>query len=91
MTRTDAYPGFGSLFSTLASVASPGFGRAGPQLRARPVQPRGLRRGLDLLLAWSERTRQRRELLRLDDRLLRDIGITRAEATAEAEKPFWRA
>ncbi len=29
-------------------------------------------------------------LAALDDRSLRDIGVTRIEAEREAEKPFWR-
>jgi uncharacterized protein YjiS (DUF1127 family) len=32
----------------------------------------------------------RRRLLTLDDRMLRDVGISRAEVHGEAEKPFWR-
>ena len=43
------------------------------------------------LLVWQERARQRRHLARLDDRLLRDVGLGRAEAEAEYSKPFWRA
>ena len=39
---------------------------------------------------WIERARQRDALSRLDDAMLRDIGITRAEAVREWEKPFWR-
>ncbi|KAA3628906.1 MAG: DUF1127 domain-containing protein [Proteobacteria bacterium] len=38
---------------------------------------------------WQARARQRRDLLDLDDRLLRDIGINRADAEREARKPFW--
>lgn len=38
----------------------------------------------------AERRRQRLALLELDDRLLADIGISRADALAEAHKPFWR-
>lgn len=34
---------------------------------------------------------QRRALVRLDDRLLADIGLTRAQALAEADRPFWDA
>jgi uncharacterized protein YjiS (DUF1127 family) len=30
-------------------------------------------------------------LREFDDHMLRDIGITRLQATAEATKPFWRA
>jgi uncharacterized protein YjiS (DUF1127 family) len=41
------------------------------------------------LVRWRERARQRHALLDLDDRILADIGITRAAAEAEARKPFW--
>jgi uncharacterized protein YjiS (DUF1127 family) len=33
----------------------------------------------------------RRMLATMDDRSLRDIGITRYDAFYEASKPFWRA
>lgn len=46
---------------------------------------------VDLLLDWQERARSRVLLGRLDDRMLRDIGITRADVDHEAAKPFWRA
>jgi len=44
------------------------------------------------LLVWTEfeKVRQRRILLELDDRLLRDIGRTREQAKCEARKPFWK-
>ena len=35
------------------------------------------------LLAWADRQRQRAALARLEDRMLDDIGATRAEAVAE--------
>ena len=38
---------------------------------------------------WSERSRQRQALSELDDHHLKDIGLSRTEALAEAEKPFW--
>lgn len=41
-------------------------------------------------LVWLERARQRRQLRELSDHMLRDIGVTRADAWAESEKPFWR-
>jgi uncharacterized protein YjiS (DUF1127 family) len=44
-----------------------------------------------LLLTWSERLRHRRTLRQLDDHLLSDIGLSRALAEAESQKPFWRA
>ncbi|MCI4665445.1 MAG: DUF1127 domain-containing protein [Neomegalonema sp.] len=43
------------------------------------------------LALWAQRRRTRRALAQLDERALRDVGLTRAEAMAEARKPFWRA
>ncbi|MGF1501903.1 MAG: DUF1127 domain-containing protein [Paracoccaceae bacterium] len=37
----------------------------------------------------SEVRRQRRTLARLTDAQLRDIGVSRADADAEASRPFW--
>jgi uncharacterized protein YjiS (DUF1127 family) len=37
------------------------------------------------------RHRTRRYLAALDAQILKDIGITYAEAEAEANKPFWTA
>ena len=34
--------------------------------------------------------RQRRALLALDERMLKDIGISRADAIREGGTPFWR-
>jgi uncharacterized protein YjiS (DUF1127 family) len=69
----------------------------GSELFARKALPLRLRRGLaawllraiELVLSWQEVARQRRSLLELDDRLLKDIGITRADAQREASRPFW--
>ena len=43
----------------------------------------------EIWLVWSDRSRQRRQLSELSDHMLRDIGLTRADAWAEADKPFW--
>jgi uncharacterized protein YjiS (DUF1127 family) len=43
------------------------------------------------LVVWRERARQRRALAAMDDRMLRDIGISRFRVTQESGKPFWRA
>jgi uncharacterized protein YjiS (DUF1127 family) len=43
-----------------------------------------------MLLQLHERVRQRQALMALDDRLLKDIGVSRADAEREANKPFWR-
>ncbi len=49
-----------------------------------------LRSIIELLLVWRERSRQRSALKYLDDRLLRDIGISRADAEWEVSKRFWQ-
>jgi uncharacterized protein YjiS (DUF1127 family) len=45
----------------------------------------------DTLLDWQERARQRHRLGEMDDHLLRDIGLSRADLEHESAKPFWRA
>ena len=42
------------------------------------------------LREWHRRSRERAELAALDDRTLKDIGLTRADAEFLADKPFWR-
>lgn len=44
----------------------------------------------ETLSLWQDRARQRRCLARLDDRLLRDIGIDRTDVLGEFRKPFWK-
>ena len=39
---------------------------------------------------WHRRARERAELAALDDRTLKDIGLTRADAAFISNKPFWR-
>ena len=43
-----------------------------------------------LFALWRERSRQRRALMKLDERMLRDVGIGRIEADNEARKWFWQ-
>ncbi len=45
---------------------------------------------VELAQIWAERAGQRRALAALDDPALKDIGVSRADAAAEAAKPFWR-
>ena len=45
---------------------------------------------VDSLAIARERRKQRRALARLDDRLLRDIGLSAADVEGELSKPFWR-
>ena len=41
------------------------------------------------LSLWLSVSRSRRQLAALDDAMLTDIGMTRAAATMEAQRPFW--
>ena len=50
----------------------------------------GVARAVAVAPVWLDRSRQRRQLAQLSDHMLRDIGLTRADAWAEADKPFWR-
>ncbi len=49
------------------------------------------RRLMSVLRFWRRRRRDRRELTRLDERTLKDIGLTRSDAEFLINKPFWRA
>jgi len=42
------------------------------------------------VFVWQERAEQRYRLAALDDHILQDVGLSRADAAAEAAKPFWR-
>ena len=41
------------------------------------------------ILFWGEILRQRKQLSKMDDYLLKDIGVSRVEAVREAERKFW--
>ncbi|PWR20170.1 DUF1127 domain-containing protein [Zavarzinia aquatilis] len=47
-------------------------------------------RAVTALLVWQRRAMERHHMRRMDDRLLRDIGLSRADIESEAAKPFWR-
>ena len=61
------------------------------QISAALPQARRLTRPRDLLRRWASLRRERRALAALDDRLLDDVGITRAQADREAGRPPWNA
>jgi uncharacterized protein YjiS (DUF1127 family) len=48
------------------------------------------RRLFGALREWRRRARDRAQLAALDDRMLKDIGVSRADAEFLANKPFWR-
>ena len=46
-------------------------------------------KAMALLIVWQRRLEDRETLRLMNEARLRDIGLTRAEARREAEKPFW--
>ena len=48
-----------------------------------------IKRGWGQLKAWRTIARERSELRRLSETLAKDIGISRADAEREADRPFW--
>jgi uncharacterized protein YjiS (DUF1127 family) len=64
-------------------------GRRVPGAAASVILPERLHCLARTLLLWHERARERRHLQSLSDHMLRDIGLTRADVLAEADKPFW--
>lgn len=41
------------------------------------------------LRRWRQLARERGQLARLNDAALKDLGLSRADALQEAERPFW--
>jgi uncharacterized protein YjiS (DUF1127 family) len=95
MRQIDRQANFATLLATLATTASWAPGQAlAPPPRAPGLHRSAavrLRHSLETLRLWRERARGRQQLRTFDDHLLRDIGMTRLQAEAEANKPFWRA
>jgi uncharacterized protein YjiS (DUF1127 family) len=66
---------------------SPSQGRRG---RSRSALRDTVGSMFETLSEWRRRARGRAELAALDDRMLRDIGLSPADAEFLANKPFWR-
>ena len=49
----------------------------------------GLRAMKALVAGWIVKRRTRGHLRRLDDHILKDIGVSEHEAWRESSKPFW--
>lgn len=45
---------------------------------------------VDQIAQWRERARSRYLLQQLDDRMLRDIGLSRSDVERECAKRFWQ-
>lgn len=61
-----------------------------PAPRRRFGLPPWIAAAFRLLGSWSALRRQRQQLAMLDDRMLRDLGLSRMDVQIEIEKPFWR-
>jgi uncharacterized protein YjiS (DUF1127 family) len=91
MRKIDPYPDLVTIFWMVAMASPvvrgtiPWQGRGATRRGGRPW-----RRLLSTLRLWQQRARGRQQLRHLNDHALRDIGITRLQAEAEATKPFWR-
>ena len=57
------------------------------KLAALDVRLTGIRERLSI---WLRRIRTRHDLSKLDDHLLRDVGLSRFDRYLETAKPFWR-
>jgi uncharacterized protein YjiS (DUF1127 family) len=56
-----------------------------------PAAPRRLLPNLlSPFWGWQERARGRHLLLQLDDRMLRDVGLSRSDVDRECAKHFWQ-
>jgi uncharacterized protein YjiS (DUF1127 family) len=42
------------------------------------------------VVQWQERARSRHLLQQLDDRMLRDVGLSRSDVDRECAKHFWQ-
>lgn len=57
-----------------------------------PHSPRLSMMGRTLLARlqrWAQLYRQRRDLARASDAMLKDLGLSRADVMRESERPFW--
>jgi len=64
-------------------------GPAAKPLRAFGKVRRVIVKYLQLIAIWQERAEQRQALRELGDHMLKDIGVSHADAHKEAHKPFW--
>ncbi len=50
----------------------------------------GAKQLLRVLFVWQRRIADRQQLQFMDEHMLKDIGVSRADMYREASKPFWR-
>lgn len=70
-----------------ASVLGRSTSQSTPQ---SPANDNFLQAAFEHFQVWRDRVRTRRHLATMSDYQLKDIGISRADAYSEVQKPFWR-
>lgn len=58
--------------------------------RIAPALAEAAKHQFATLCEWQQRAEMRQRMLRLDDNILDDIGLSREQVEAEAAKPFWK-
>ncbi len=64
-------------------------GAAAAPLRAFGKVRRVTVKCLKMVMLWQERAEQRHALSELNEQMLKDIGVSGADAYKETRKPFW--
>lgn len=59
-------------------------------LGAARLLDRAAIRSVDLICDWRARAAERHTLRSLDDRMLKDVGLSRADLERELHKSFWQ-
>lgn len=73
----------------LIATARPMFGASAKRGAHTSIAEQVLSAPFAILATWGERLKQRAALAEMDERMLKDIGLSRADALVEADKPFW--
>ncbi len=63
---------------------------ARPNIRGSAASARWLTNLFSKVGQWQERARSRHLLRQLDDRMLRDIGLSHCDVDGECAKHFWQ-
>jgi len=65
------------------------FANAFERSEERSTEPSLVSRYWKGLTTWRNRSVMRQHLLNMNDHMLQDLGLTRADAMREANKPVW--
>lgn len=98
MSNHNHNTGFGPVFSAVTAMMSPAHQTITRHTLYERVEPLEIHPGfkaitqyaLKQIRLWHQRATGRDALVKLDDHMLQDIGVKRADALTEWAKPFWR-